>query len=281
MAALPEDQTAALSERTARVYDAVLGQPERAEPFHLRVLAHDPLAEGAYEALRELYTNAERWEELKKLYRERMLNTVDQQQKLDLLLQVCFLHEEILDDVELAITSYQEVLELDPTHSTSRRALERLYTRAERYRELVSLLEYDRNEAMGKEAIELTFRIGELYELKLKEPALAVDQHAQVLEEQPTHLRAQEALERLLHEQTQRQRIAGLLEPLYTRQGAHNELARILEVQLEEINEPGARVSTLMRLGELHERELRDAAQALRFVLEGGRDRSHGRVGTS
>ncbi|MFT3922722.1 MAG: tetratricopeptide repeat protein [Myxococcales bacterium] len=264
MAALPAEQTSALSERTARIYDSVLGQPERAEPFHLRVLAHDPLAEGAYEALRDLYTNTERWEELKKLYRDRIANTVDVPQKLDLLLQVCFLHEEILDDVEMAITSYQEVLELDPTHSTSRRALERLYTRAERYRELVSLLEYDRNEAMGKEAIELTFRIGELYELKLKEPALAVDQHAQVLEEQPTHLRAQEALERLLHERTQRQRIAGLLEPLYTRQGAHNELARILEVQLEEISEPGARVSTLMRLGELHERELRDATQALR-----------------
>lgn len=264
MASLDVEAIAALSERTARIYDAVLGQPEKAEPFHARVLAQDPLSEVAYGALRELYTNSERWEDLKRLYRERIVNTLDISQKLDLLLQVCFLHEEILDDVEQAITSYQEVLALDPGHSTSRRALERLYTRAERYRELVSLLEYDRSEAAGKEAIELTFRIGELYELKLREPALAVDQHALVLEEQPTHLRAQEALERLLHTESQRQRIAGLLEPLYTRQGAYNELARILEVQLEEMPEPGARVGTFMRLGELHERELKDAAQALR-----------------
>jgi tetratricopeptide (TPR) repeat protein len=266
LGALEPGETAELSARTARVYDHVLGQPEKAEPFHARVLAHDPLADEAYQALRELFTNRERWEELKKLYRDRIEASIDPQQKLELLLQVCFLFEEILDDVEMAIRSYREVLDLDPQHSTSRRALERLYTRAERFRDLVALLEGDRAEVEGKEAIELSYRIGDLYENKLKEPARAVDQYADVLADQPTHLRAQEALGRLLSEPSQRQRVAGLLEPVYTQQGAHVELARVLEVQLEELVERGARVAVLLRLGTIYERELRDVEAAFRAL---------------
>jgi tetratricopeptide (TPR) repeat protein len=68
----------------------------------------------------------------------------------------------------------------------------------------------------------------------------------------------------LMVEPTQRQRIAGLLEPLYTAQGAHAELARVLEVQLEELRDAGARVGVLMRLGELYERELSEIDQAFR-----------------
>jgi tetratricopeptide (TPR) repeat protein len=266
MGALSAEETAELSARTARVYDQVLGNPEKAEPFHERVLAHDPLADNAYQALRELYTNRDRWEELKKLYRTRITASIDPQQKLELLLQVCFLFEEILDDVDMAIRSYCEVLELDPHHSTSRRALERLYTRAQRFSDLVSLLEGDRADVEGKEAIELSYRIGDLYEHKLAEPARAVDQYAEVLVEQPTHLRAQEALGRLLAEPRQRQRVAGLLEPVYTQQGAHVELARVLEVQLEELKEAGPRVSVLLRLGGLYERELRDVDAAFRAL---------------
>jgi len=267
-AELSPDEQSELSARAARIYDEMLGQPEKAEPFHVRVLARDPLADTAYDALRELYTNKERWDDLKALYRNRIANTLDVQQKLDLLLQVCFLFEEILDDVELAIRAYQEVLALDPGHPTSLRALERLYTRAERFRDLVGLLEGDRERAEGKEAIELTFRIGELYHIKLKEPALAVDQYAAVLEEQPTHLRAQEALEQLIGEPSQRQRIAGLLEPLYTNQGAHAELSRVLDVQLEALTDPGARVGSLMRLAELKEFRLGLRDQAFQAYIQ-------------
>src|SRR5690606_8726068 len=74
----------------------------------------------------------------------------------------------------------------------------------------------------------------------------------------PRNLHAQEALERLIGEPTQRQRIATLLEPLYESQGAWPELTRVLEVQLEAAGEPGLRVSLLLRLAEIAERNLGD-----------------------
>ncbi|MET0339843.1 MAG: tetratricopeptide repeat protein [Polyangiales bacterium] len=262
MAQLDAHATGELSARTARIYAESLGQPERAEPFYKRVLAVDPLSDDAYEGLRELYTTRERWDELRALYQQRIEHTIDPPQRLELLLQMCFLYEEILDDVELAIRSYEAVLELDPAHATSRRALERLYVRGEHHAALVRLLETERSESTGKEAIELTHRIGDLYEHKLREPERAVDQYAEVLSLQPTHLRAQEALARLIAEPSQRQRVASLLEPVYAAQGAHVELAGVLEVQLEALRDPGARVALLMRLAALRERDLHDVEGA-------------------
>ncbi|MEZ4249126.1 MAG: hypothetical protein R3B99_12905 [Polyangiales bacterium] len=152
-AELDEDTTASLSRRIAEVYDVVIGEPAKSEPFHKRVLAHDPQDERSFLALKELYTEQERWDDLQALYRNRIAETVDAEAKRELLLQVCFLFEEILEDVPLAIRAYQEVVELDPDHVASRRALDRLYRRAGRFRDLVALLrqEIDRGlEADGR-----------------------------------------------------------------------------------------------------------------------------------
>ncbi len=260
---LSEHDAAALAARAAEIYDVVLGRPGDAEPFHKRVLHHDPLHGASFLALKELYTEQERWDELQVLYRNRIAETVDAEQKLELLLQVCFLFEEILENSELAIRSYQEVLELAPEHAGSRRALDRLYRRTERWRDLVALLrqELDRADS-DHEAIELLYEIGELHEQKLAEAAAAVDQYEAVLDKSPTHVRAQQALERLLSEPSQRQRIAALLEPLYDTQGAWNELANVLEVQLEDVADPGGRVGLLTRLANLYEDRLHDVDRA-------------------
>ncbi len=53
------------------------------------------------------------------------------------------------------------------------------------------------DQAEGQDAIELLLQLGELYESKLSEPSTAVDNYESVLSQQPTLLRAQEALERL------------------------------------------------------------------------------------
>lgn len=261
--ALSEDDVASLSERVAEIYDVILGAPEKAEKHHKRVLHHDPLHERAFFSLKELYTNAERWDDLQVLYRNRIAETLDAEAKLELLLQVCFLFEEILDNAELAIRSYQEVLELQPDHTPSRRALERLYRRTERWRDLVALLRQDLDrEEDEQRRLELTYEIGELHEKNLGEASAAVDQYEQVLDTNPTHLKAQESLERLIDDPDQRQRIAAILEPLYEAQGAFPDLARILEIQLEGVSDPGGRVALLTRLGELYESHIHDLDKA-------------------
>lgn len=249
---------AELAGRAAEIYDVVLGQPERAEPFHKKRLVLDPLDERSFVALKELYTTSERWDDLQALYRHRIAETTDADGKLELLRQVCFLFEEILEEPDLAIQSYQAVLELAPDHEPSRVALERLYRQRGRHRDLAAMLAEKLSAADGQEAIELALELGAIHEKHLEEPGPAVDYYEQVLERNPRNLHAQEALERLIGEPTQRQRIATLLEPLYESQGAWPELTRVLEVQLEAAGEPGLRVSLLLRLAEIAERNLGD-----------------------
>ncbi len=104
---LEDADAAELSARVAKLYEEVLGQPEEAEPFHRRVLAYDPTNDNAFIALKKLLTSLERWEDLQALYRERIDQTFESATKLELLLQVCFLFEEILDKPDKAIEAYQ------------------------------------------------------------------------------------------------------------------------------------------------------------------------------
>ncbi|MFO0680476.1 MAG: tetratricopeptide repeat protein [Sandaracinus sp.] len=258
-----EDQ-AALARRVAQIHGDVLGKPDDAEPFHRRVLAFEPGDEGSFNALKELYTERERWNELQTLYRTRIGQTVDADAKLDLLLQLCFLFEELIDDPQAAISAYRDVLELDPRHVAARRALDRLYVRTERWADLAELLRGDLDQQEGDEQTATMVRLGELLEQRLAQPKEAVDQYEAAIQKSPDHEGARQALERLLSHAGQRQRIAAILEPVHEMRGSHADLARILEVQLEAQEDKGAQVALLTRIGEIHQGSLGDAEGTFR-----------------
>lgn len=255
---------AQLAEKVANIYDVVLGRPEDAEPFHRRVMAADPGNETSFLALKELYTDSERWDDLQVLYRNRIAETVSREAKLELLLQVCFLFEELIDDPELAINAYRDVIELEPDHAASRRALERLYARTERWRDLAALLEQEVDRADGDAAAELMYRLGEIQETRLTAPAMAVERYEAALRLDLDHERARAALERLLADAEQRHRAALILEAVYEHRRAYADLARVLEIQLEQVAESSSRMSMLVRIAELYENKLADNAAALR-----------------
>lgn len=261
----PADQSA-LAAKVAHLYDVVLGRPDDAEPFYRKVLANDPLDEAAFGALKDLYTNAERWSELQVLYDRRIAETMDAGAKLDLLLQVCFLFEELTDDAEAAISAHRQVLELDPEHSASRRALERLYERTGRWEDLVGLLREELDRANPDEQVGLTQRLGVLHEKRLGRPSAAVDCYEQVLEREPSHRHAREALERLISVPSERQRCARLLAPIYEDRGDWPELVQTLRVQLEELEAVPDRVALLTRISGLEEDRLHDPAAAFRSI---------------
>ncbi len=252
------DVALALCRRAAEVHDVVLGLPEDAARFHRRVLEADPSDAGAFTALKQLYTKHEQWDDLRALYQQRIEATTDAGAKLDLLLQLCFLFEEILDEPKHAISSYEQALDLDPTHTPSRRALQRLYGRLKRWPELAELLCRDLDEATGQEVVDLAYELATIYETRLDRVPDAIDHYERVLESSPTHLRAQEGLERLMDNREERQRVASILQPIFDSQGAWGELAKVLEVQLEDLTDPASRAAHLSRIGELSEAKLHD-----------------------
>ncbi len=255
---LRDEVEVALCRRAAELLEVVLGTPEDSARFHRRVLEDEPQDPAAFAALKQLYTKNEQWDDLRALYQQRIEATTEAGSKLDLLLQLCFLFEEILDEPKQAIASYEQALELDPTHTPSRRALQRLYGRLKRWPELAELLQRDLDEASGQEAIDLAYELGTIYDTRLERVVEAVDHYELVLESSPTHLRAQEGLERLMDKREQRQRVASILHPIFESQGAWGELSKVLEVELEDLSDPASRAAHLSRIGELSETKLHD-----------------------
>ncbi|MBW2405269.1 MAG: hypothetical protein JRF42_16070, partial [Deltaproteobacteria bacterium] len=239
----------ALCRRAAELYDVALGTPEDAARLHRRVAELEPNDSVAFAALKQLYTKHEAWNDLRALYQRRIEATTDAGAKLDLLLQLCFLFEEILDEPKHAISSYERALELDPTHTPSRRALQRLYGRLKRWPELTELLRRDLDEATGQDVVDLAYELATIYETRLDRVPDAADHYERVLESSPTHLRAQEGLERLMENREERQRVASILQPIFDSQGAWGELAKVLEVQLEDLTDPASRAAHLSRIG--------------------------------
>lgn len=259
---MEESYAAALYAKLALLYEQVLHAPERAEACNLKVLEIQPSNSQAYEALRSYYSAEEQWLKLQKLYESRASAAIDVEEKISVLLQVSFLHEEILDAPKEAVLAYEAVLELEPEHARASRALEQLYVRTENWHGIVRLLERALERAEGQDAVDIQYRLGELYESHIGDAQVAVDYFLSALEQQPTHLRAQEALERLMTNVSERARVAGILEPIYESQGAYAELARVLYVQLEDLSDTPSRVGMLQRIAAIEETKTRDACAA-------------------
>lgn len=260
---LSEEDVTALSRKVASLFDGVLGTPDRAEAFHQKVLAAEPLDLAAFLALKKLWTEQERWKTLQELYSSRVESVSDSHDRIQLLLETCFLYEEILEQPSEAIESYRQVLELSPEHGPSLRNLERLFELSGRYPELADHLQSLVDRAEGPDRIDIMYRLGRLFEQRLDAPSSAVEQYEGVLLLQPTHVRSQEALAGLLAVPETSARAAAILQPIYESQGAYRELAGVLEIRLAgEKRTSGEEVDLLLNLAEILETRLKDHKSA-------------------
>ena len=251
-----------LAARIADIYDIRLGELEKSREFHEHVLDADPSAQRAFEALENLFNTTERWDEILDLYRRQGDRLAEPQHKRDLLLKMCFIFETVLERKDEAIRWYVQVLEIDPGDEIASTALENLYTQTERWRELADLLVAKLSRSEADAALDLHYRLGEIFETHLDDLATALDHYSEVLHRLPSHGGAQQALERILEDPSLRQRAAAILEPIYDSQGASAELVRVLEVQLEEVGEALSRVQLLSRIGSLLETKLSKPIEA-------------------
>ncbi len=266
---LDEELRLDLARRLASLLDEHLARAGDAEKYHRKVLEHDPGARQSFQSLEDLYTVDERWDDLRALYRTALEGPVSDERRLDLLLKVCFIVGEVEHDVEAAIAAYRDVLEVDPGNEQAVRSLTSLYEEAERWDDLSALLKDQLQEADEEQELQFLYRLGEIAEHFQRNYSEALDQYEIVIRRDPDHLRAQEALERLLENEQLRLRAAGILERTYEHQGAAEPLSRVLAIQLEDEDlDPPTRVEILTRIADLRERRLNDPSGAFEALGE-------------
>jgi len=259
-----------LAIRLAALYGEALGEPAKAARFHQKVLDEDSTATGSFAALEEYYTANEQWSDLLGLYRKALDSGSGAATRLDLLLKVCFLVDEMNRDLPAAIDAYRAVLDEDARNPEAIRSLVSLYEEAQRWDDLSSLLVGQLEQVSGAEATALRYRLGEIAEHHLRAPHDAIEHYEQVIGDDPDHLKAQEALERLLETPRLRLRAASILSYNYDLQGAAEPLARVLMIGLEDEElDPAARVEILCRVADIRERRLSDVDGAFEALAAG------------
>ena len=254
-----------------QLYDTYLHEIEEAERAYVRVLERDEHHDPAARALEQIYRAGERFRELRQLLERRKDLAVEPSERKELLFQICDLDEGVLEDEEAAARDYAEILELEPSNARAFKALERLHTAAERWRDLDELLARAVPHVdSATERAQLRFRRGELHATRLDDPDGACELLEEALSEQPKHKGARRALEALMTQPGLRQRIARTLEPLFEADGDWAKLAGVLRVQREALpTERSPEAAALLgRIASITEEKLAQPAEALTAYRE-------------
>jgi tetratricopeptide (TPR) repeat protein len=260
---LPEHVELDLAERAATLFDERLGDVDRARPYLERMLARQPDNERAFHRLKQILTTREQWDQLAALYEQVVAATSDAIRRAELLAEVALVAEEITGNRPQAITYYERILEIDPSHEQAGRSLDGLYAAEQRWDRLAQLLERRLQGAVGDERMELEQRLGTLLFSRLGDASGALTYLEQVLRVRPSATEARQLVEKILDVPELRSRAAIVLEAVYAERDEVPELVRVLEIHLEFASGADERRDLLRRVADLRDERLRDDAGAL------------------
>lgn len=259
--------------RIAELWDQRLGDSTRAvegfreildlSPDHAATLAalegmiagkREPLA--AAEVLDPVYRQLGEWAKLAEVQEVRVANEEDPLRKVELLHGLAELFELQLDNVRGAFDAFGRSLVFDTNNEVSQAALERLGAILGSWDDVTKL--YDdaitklREEDEGSH-IELSLRCAQLYEVQVENVEAAIERYQWVVDADPGHAQALEALDRL-YEGTSR----------------WNELAAVLRKEIDVAPTPDDMLHLQFRLGQVFQTQLsrvNDAVTQYRDIL--------------
>jgi tetratricopeptide (TPR) repeat protein len=249
----------------ARVQEKELGEHDKALATNKKIVELDDSHQAALDALERLHLGKQQYDELMAIYRRKLDLTLDPEGRKAIQYKLGQLYEDEVGDDEKAIASYQAILEASGDEKPALSALDRIYVRQQKWRDLEDVLQRQLaltpvDDAAGQTG--LKFRLGQTREQHLKDVAGAIECYRDILEIDPGHEGARAALEKRLGEEEHQLAAAGILEPIYQKLSAWNDLVGVHEIQLKREDVLDRRVALLLRIGELCAGNLGDAPRA-------------------
>lgn len=257
---LPHAVELDLVERAATLYEEMLGEPQRAQPYLERILAREPANERAFMRLKQILTTLERWTDLEGFYERAVAAAPTDTRRADLLGEAAIIAEDIIGDPAKATTYHERILEIDPTREQTIRSLEGLYASLERWQNLAKLLQSRLDRASDDDAAKLKFRLGSLYFTRLNDPTTALRFLEDAIAAEPTNREAREMLDKSLTIPELRARAAVALEGAFVATDAVRDLVRVLEIRLESAKSDDERRELLQRVADLRDDRLNEGA---------------------
>ncbi len=248
------EKRVALKRKAARISSERVNDPAHAFAVLASALRDDPALAETRDEIERIAEGSGAQTELVALYGELAASLTDALLARDYWMRIAGIDDR-LGDVDRAAAAYYKVLALDPGDAEALSSLEQLFTRTQRWQDLIAVVERrieQTSDARDREALYAT--TAQIYDERLGRPEDAVEAYKKVLELEPGSDRALRALD-----------------DLFTRQKMWAELAENLEAQLALAGDDEAQLALMLRLSALREREmgLVDVAiEGYRQVLE-------------
>ncbi len=257
----------------ASIQERRLGNFDEAFDAYARALAVDPTNVDSIAHLDRLAQITSRWADMASHLQAQLSNIRDPRVQVDTLLRIARIYEEETHEDDKAIEAYKRVADIEPERRDGLDALDRLYTKAQRWEELAEVLRKEVRLANAEEEIiAFTFRLAQVLELALGDVAGAVECYQDILNADPAHPETRAALENLLRAGTLQAEIAQILEPLYRLGEEWEKLVDLYQSELNRLTNKEERVNLLRRLADIAENKLYDQVGAFewwcRLVLE-------------
>jgi golgin subfamily B member 1 len=228
-----------IKRKIARISSEATGDFSGAFSALAAALKEDPSLAETRSELERVADASEGWKALVELYDEIAAGLSDASLARDYWMRVAAIDER-LGQIDAAAEGYNHVLSLDASDAEALAGLELLFTRTERWTELIGVKERrieQTNDPEQREA--LYFNTAQIFDEKLGRPESAVRSYRNVLELDPTNPRA-----------------LGALDALLTRQHLWIELAENLEAQLALATTEADQFALVLRLASLREKEM-------------------------
>ena len=121
--------------------EAEAGRPEAAYAAYAAAFAEDPSSNDARAALEQLAEAMGKWDSLVEIYSNAQTNLkLEPALEREILLVIAVAYDEKLNQSEKAVEFFRMAQEIEPEDASALEALERLYTRTERWPDLVDTL---------------------------------------------------------------------------------------------------------------------------------------------
>ncbi|MDY0058373.1 MAG: hypothetical protein RBU45_01055 [Myxococcota bacterium] len=184
------------------ILEEQLRSTDKAVEAYRQVLKQREDDETALGALERIFTREGRWRELIDILSRRATATLEADRVIAFKTRIGEIWENQLQVADRAIEAYREILRLDPFNVDSCRALERLYTAQDKWRDLV--------EVYGiwlaatddpRQQADLLTKTAAIHEEEFHDAPAAIEAFEQILQVQPDSETAIRSLERLYRDQ--------------------------------------------------------------------------------
>lgn len=258
-----------LLQRMALIAEETLMDHARAFDVSARAVVLDVRNEDSLGGFERLGMALGRWNDVARLYADELGKLEDVDERIQLGMRVAAIYETQLEDLDNAVLHYNGVLEQEPDHRAALASLDRLYSMAERWPDLVRVLE--REAEVGDspdEILEFKFRLGQVRQHYLEDVDAAIAAYREVLDAAPEHTQSRAALEALFDAEVKQAEIAAVLAPLYQAAGEWENLSQVHRAQLIHCADPDERLQLFYRIAEDAEEHLMDVDGAFEVYCQ-------------